>query len=200
MSKKINNKTIDATTNTEVKTTQTAADRRNIAAGEDLKALFEKYPNASLRKLAIATDSTYGLMLKYSKQPITGEAYDPEATNWTAVANYLIKRGVDLATIDWDALNESTTRAAGKIVKDMSKFEVGQKVYLRKYPTTPYEIVYKTETHIVIMLEGTSEPQAWANNTFLLNGPQFEPRAEHKDTAEVEDNSSKEVEEVEAAG
>ena len=47
-----------------------------------LKDLFEKYPNASLRKLAAVTGVNYGVLLKKSKDPIPGEAYDPEATNW----------------------------------------------------------------------------------------------------------------------
>lgn len=154
-----------------------------INATTSLKTYFEQYPNASLRKLAIATNSTYGIMLKKSKDPIPGEAYDPDATNWNAVEAYLIKRGVKLDEVDWNALNEVAPRK-GSVVKDLTKFNVGDKVYLRREPTTPYTVLYKTDTHIVIMLEGSSEPLAWNNNTFLLNGPQFEPRAEK---AEVEE-------------
>ena len=175
MSKKINNVAINATTT-------------EAEAKASLKEYFEKYENVSLRKLAVATNSTYGIMLKYSKQPIVGEAYDPEATNWSAVEAYLTKRGVKLDEVDWEALNETTSRKSS-VVKDMSKFNVGDKVYIRKQPATPYTVLYKTDTHIVIMLDGTSEPLAWANNTFLLNGPQFEPRAEKVDAAEVDTNN-----------
>ena len=148
-----------------------------------LEMYFQQYPNASLRKLAIATNSTYGIMLKKSKDPIPGVSYDPDAINWAAVESYLIKRGVDLREVDWDALNEPTSRK-GTIVKDLTQFNVGDKVYLRREPTTPYTVLYKTETHIVIILEGSSEPLAWNNNTFLLNGPQFEPRAEKAEEAD----------------
>ena len=149
-----------------------------------LKDYFEKYPNASLRKLAQATDVNYGILLKKSKEPIPGKAYDPEAINWTALELKLASKAVDWTILDWNAMNAGPNRKGSALQKDIAAFKVGDKVYLRRNNTTPYEILYKTETHIVIMLEGTTEPQAWANNTFLINGPVFEPRAEKK-TAEV---------------
>lgn len=157
-----------------------------ITATLSLKDYFEKYPNASLRKLAAATNINYGVLLKKSKDPIPGEAYDPEATNWKALEDKLASKGVDWATLDWDALNAGPNRKGTTLQKDINAFNVGDKVYLRRDNTTPYEIVYKTETHIVIMKVGTSEPQAWANNTFLINGPVFEPRAEKSKKEEVE--------------
>ena len=39
------------------------------------------------------------------------------------------------------------------------------------------------------MKVGTSEPQAWANNTFLINGPVFQPRAEKSKKEEVEEEA-----------
>ena len=143
-----------------------------------LQDYFEKFPNASLRKLAAATEVNYGVLLKKSKDPIPGEAYDPEATNWKALEDKLTSKGVDWTTLDWEAMNAGPNRKGAALQKDIESFKVGDKVYLRRNNTTPYEILYKTETHVVIMLEGTSEPQAWANNTFLINGPVFEPRAE----------------------
>ena len=167
--------------NTNVATTATAT--------ISLQSLFEQYPNASLRKLAAATEVNYGVLLKKSKDPIPGEAYDPEATNWKALEDKLTAKGVDWATLDWEALNEGPNRKGTALQKDIEAFKVGDKVYLRRNNTTPYEILYKTETHIVIMLEGTSEPQAWANNTFLINGPVFEPRAEKSKKEEVADEA-----------
>ena len=171
MSKKMNanEATITATTNTR----------------ESLQALFEKYPNASLRKLAAATGVNYGILLKKSKDPIPGEAYDPEATNWKALEDKLTAKEVDWTTLDWEAMNVGPNRKGTALQKDVDAFKVGDKVYLRRDNTTPYEILYKTETHVVIMKVGTSEPQAWANNTFLMNGPVFEPRAEKSNKEEV---------------
>ena len=154
---------------------------------ESLQALFEKYPNASLRKLAAATEINYGVLLKKSKDPIPGEAYDPEAINWKALEDKLTAKGVDWNTLDWGALNAGPNRKGTSLQKDIDAFKVGDKVYLRRNNTTPYEIVYKTDTHVVLMLEGTSEPMAWANNTFLINGPVFQPRTEKSKKEEVEE-------------
>ena len=156
-----------------------------ITATLSLKDYFEKFPNASLRKLAAVTEINYGVLLKKSKDPIPGEAYDPEATNWKALEDKLTAKGVDWTTLDWEALNAGPNRKGTSLQKDIDAFKVGDKVYLRRDNTTPYEILYKTETHIVIMKVGTSEPQAWANNTFLINGPVFEPRAEKSKKEEV---------------
>lgn len=153
-----------------------------------LKDYFEKYPNASIRKLAQATGINYGILLKKSKDPIPGEAYDPEATNWKALEQKLLSKKVDWATLNWDEMNAGPNRKSGMLQKSVDAFKVGDKVYLRRDNTTPYEILYKTETHIVIMKVGTSEPQSWSNSTFMLNGPVFEPRAEKSKKEEVEEN------------
>lgn len=152
-----------------------------------LQSLFEQYPNASLRKLAAVTGVNYGVLLKKSKDPIPGEAYDPEATNWKALEDKLTSKGIDWATLDWVAMNQGPNRQGSTLQKDIAAFKVGDKVYLRRNNTTPYEILYKTDTHIVIMLEGSTEPQAWANNTFLINGPVYQPRAEKSVKTEVEE-------------
>ena len=152
-----------------------------------LQAYFEQYPNASIRKLSAVTNINYGILLKLSKKPIPGEAYDPEAINWGALEEKLTSKGIDWTTLDWDAMNEGPNRKGATLQKDINAYSVGTKVYLRKNNTTPYEIIYMTGTHIVIMLEGTTEPQALAHNTFLLYGPSFEPRAVKSDKVEVEE-------------
>ena len=162
-----------------------------------LKDYFEKYPNASLRKLAQATNINYGVLLKKSKEPIPGEAYDPEAINWPSLEAKLTSKEVDWGTLDWEALNAGPSRKGTSLQKDIDAFKVGDEVFLRRDNTTPYKILYKTETHVVIMKVGSTEPQAWANNTFLINGPVFEPRAT-KVKAEQPAESS-EVDETEAA-
>lgn len=152
-----------------------------------LQTYFENYPNASIRKLSTAININYGIMLKLSKKPIPGEAYDPEAINWTALEEKLKSKNVDWTTLDWDALNEGPNRKGATLVKDVDAFQVGAEVYLRKNNEVPYVIVYKTATHVVVQLKGSTEPQAWANNTFLLYGPSLEPRAVKSDKVEVEE-------------
>ena len=187
-SKKMNAETIEAaitateTTAIPAAETELTLERQN----DSLQEFFRCYPNASLRKLAAATEVNYGILLKKSKEPIPGEAYDPEAINWTALEQKLQSKEVDWTALDWDALNAGPNRKGATLQKTVDAFKVGDKVYLRRNNEKPYEILYKTETHIVIMLEGSTEPQAWANNTFLINGPVFEPRAITKKAAEQE--------------
>lgn len=137
----------------------------------------ERYPNASLRKLAAATNLSYPVLLKRSKAPVVGQPYDPEATNWKAVAEYVVSHDVHLEDLDWEALNAPKQRAGTVGVgKSLSDYEVGQKVWLRRDNEVPYQIVYMTETHVVLLQDDSTEPIAWSATTFLLNGPALQPR------------------------
>lgn len=158
MSKKVNEKATTAIT------------------AEELRGLFEKYPNVSLRKLAHSTEVSYPVILKASKAPVPGEAYNPDITNWEAVAGVLNRKEKDLTTLDWEALN-ANAKSGATLIKDTEAFQVGAKVYLRRNNETPYEIVYRTDTNVVLLLEGTTEPHVWSWDTFIFNGPVFEPRA-----------------------
>ena len=178
MSKKIK-------TNEAINATNNEATTMPTTPSVDLKALMEQYPNVSLRKLALSLELSYGWILKCSKKPIPGQPYDPDAINYEEVAKTFERKGIDLTTLDWESLNESTQTSRGILLtKDMSAFEVGQKVYLREDNEVPFDICYKTDTHIVIMKEGATEPRAWSHSTFLMKGPVFEPRTVHTNDEE----------------
>lgn len=165
------------------------------AISELIKQKFELHPNASLRKLAAATNTSYPVLLKRSKAPVAGQPYDPEATNWTAVAEYLEAHEIDIEDLDWEALNATKQRAGTVGVgKSLSDYEVGQKVWLRRDNEVPFQIVYMTETHVVLLQDDSTEPIAWSATTFLLNGPALQPRAK-KIKVTVEDDL-KETEEA----
>ena len=155
-------------------------------SGEDLRNKMEIFSNVSLRKLAIACELSYGWILKCSKEPIPNVAYDPEAINYDKVASVFAKRGIDLATIDWESLDVATVRQGATLTKDMNMFNVGQHVYLREDNVIPFEICYKTDTHIVIMKVGTTEPRSWSHATFLMKGPVCAPRTSTAKTKEEE--------------
>lgn len=160
------------------KTIEIISQEDTAALAATLKENFEKHPNATVRKLAITVELNYMGLLNASRKPIVGEAYDPEAKNYTAMAEYIIKneKAEAVADVSWEELETTNRASTATLIKDMDKFNVGDKVYIRRNPATPYEIVYKTETHIVLLLEGSTEPIAWQHSTFLFNGPQFEPR------------------------
>ena len=161
-----------------------------IAMAEELQNTLAKYTNVSLRKLALATGVNYQSLLKASKKPTVGVKYNPDEVNFVEVAKVFIRAEKSLEDIDFEELNNATNSGrVSALSKNMDDFKVGDKVYLRTNATIPYTIIYKTNTHIVIMLEGTEEPLAWSNSTFLFKGPQFEPRtvkSESETTEEVE--------------
>lgn len=161
----------------------TTATQETINAVGTLESLMKQYPNASLRKLSLATEVAYGWLLKKSKEPIPGVPYDPAAINYDVVQAVFEKKGIALAELDWGALNEATVRAGGLLTKDMDAYEVGKKVWLREDNVTPFEILYKTGTHIVIMKEGSTEPRSWSHATFLMKGPAFQPRTKGTDVS-----------------
>ena len=150
----------------------------------NLEEACKAHPNVSLRKLATACEISYGWVLKKSKEPIPGEAYDPAAINYEAVQAVFEKRNIDLSKLDWEALNEATLKHGAVLPKDMSAFQIGGKVYLREDNEVPFVICYKTDTHIVIMKEGTTELRAWSHATFLMKGPVFKPRTVNSKNAE----------------
>ena len=179
MSKKIKNENaIHATTEEVVE--NTAADVAEVAPTINLEELMNQYPNVSLRKLALSLELSYGWILKCSKKPIPGQPYDPDAINYDEVQKTFERKGIDLTQLDWESLNDAGQTSRGiTLQKDMSAFQVGGKVYLREDNEVPFDICYKTDTHIVIMKEGSSEPRAWSHSTFLMKGPVFEPRTIH---------------------
>ena len=201
MSKKIKhtNEAIDSTTEVLEETTTNAAEvapTPETTPTIDLKTLMERYPNVSLRKLALSLELSYGWILKCSKKPIAGQPYDPDAVNYDEVEKTFARKGIDLTTLDWESLNESSQTSRGILLtKDMDAFQVGQKVYLREDNEVPFDICYKTATHIVIMKQGDTEPRAWSHSTFLMKGPVFEPRTIH-DNSDPQDPTDAEAETV----
>lgn len=150
------------------------------------KELFETYENLTLRNFSNTVGLNYHMVLKNSKKPIAGQIYDPDVVNYDSIDLMVEKKGIDLESFDWVEINSNLTRSSGTVVKDMSEFNVGDKVYLRNNKTTPYNIIYKTETHIVIMLEGTTVPQSWNWSTFGFHGPSKTPRVDQAETETVE--------------
>jgi hypothetical protein len=188
MSKKIKTENAITTTNDEVV---------NETPTINLEELMTQYPNVSLRKLALSLELSYGWILKCSKKPIPGQPYDPDAINYEEVQKTFERKGIDLTQLDWESLNESSQTSRGiSLQKDMNAFQVGGKVYLREDNEVPFDICYKTDSHIVIMKEGSTEPRAWSHSTFLMKGPVFEPRTIHDNNDPVTDEEAETVQDI----
>lgn len=138
----------------------------------DLEATLQSHTNVSLRKLALASETTYGLLLKAARKPVEGQPYDPTSINYQAVTEYFDRREINLADLDWDQMNTATAVSReSQISKDLSSYAVNSEWYLREDNETPFVVIYTTETHIVIIKKGTQEPHAMSFNTFLAKGP-----------------------------
>lgn len=145
------------------------------------KSIFTAYENLSIRNVANTIGISYHMLLKASKKPIPGVPYDPEEVNYDAMDEMIAKKEINLDDFDWKTINDSFTRQSSTVIKDVSQFQPGMQVYLRNNKTVPYNIIYTTDTHVVIMLEGSTEPQAWKWSTFMFHGPSNEPRTEKAD-------------------
>lgn len=152
--------------------------RKNSTTTTTIETLFNNYDNLSVRNIANTLGISYHMLLKASKAAKAGEVYDPTVMNFDAMQAMIDKKEINLDDYDWATINESFVKQSGTVIKDHSSFKVGDKVYLRNHKTTPYTIIYTTETHVVILLEGSSEPQAWKWSTFMFHGPSNEPRQE----------------------
>lgn len=154
------------------KSLSTAKSDSRTELSNQLSNLLSK--GLSLRKIAHASGANYGKLLKASRQPIPGEPYDPEALNFAAMVEVLQPVAEKFAAVDWDEVLQNGVRKVS-VVKDIEAFKVGTKVYLRRSENS-FEIVWTTDTHVVILEENSTEPRCWSWDTFLANGPALEPR------------------------
>ena len=127
----------------------------------------------TLRKIALMVNIPYWKIRSAQTKPIPGQIYDPEATNWNQVAELIDDKYADVKKIDWDAVAAESVSV--NVVSDMSAFPVGTKVYLRKHDK-PFTVIWLTDTHIVILEEGSTAPKAWGHETFIANGPALTTR------------------------
>lgn len=133
-----------------------------------LSEIFAKYDKLTIAKLSEATNINYALLLKKSKEPIPGVAYDPESKNFTAMDALMEKRKVDLDKIDWEKLNSEAQAKSTSTVKE-AVWKVGDKYYLRYFKAN-FEVVYMTAEYVCILQEGLTQPKVLANNTFIACG------------------------------
>lgn len=154
------------------------AEQKVIATATEyeLKNLLGQYSNVSLRRLAEATGISYAWLLKSSKKPIEGEAYDPNAINYKAIASILSKKEVLLLDLPWEEMNKANPRNTGaKLSKAIEDYPNGSKWYLRG-ATSEFEIVYQTQTNVVVIAVDSTVPQNFSWQTFFQKGPSTEPR------------------------
>lgn len=161
MSKKVNTNT--NAPEEKVLTTETAVQGLPSAA-DVLKNWFETVEGISLRKLSLATDVSYQMLLKASRKPIEGVPYDPAAINYQALANVLERHEIDVNAIDVAQLEGVAIRAALK-EHDLKQ---GDKYTIRNNPLQ-WTIVVLTETSLC--LQADNDLRTMSISTFLHQTP-----------------------------
>lgn len=134
----------------------------------------ENYPEISLKKFCEKTNLCYQYILKVSKQPKAGEAYDATAFNFEAVQRIIDKHTeLNLEEIDWAAIAEEAKQAKYNQprVSKPEEFELGDQFTLRTSKDRIYEIIYVTKTHVVFIDEDLEQPRAMSWDTFMHQSP-----------------------------
>lgn len=161
MSKKVNTNAIAP--EEKVLTTETAAQGLPSAA-DVLKNWFETVEGISLRKLSLATDVSYQMLLKASRKPIEGIPYDPAAINYQALASVLERHEIDVNAIDVAQLEGVAIRAALR-EHDLKQ---GDK-YMMRGNTQEWTIALLTATSIC--LQSNDDLRTMSISTFLHQTP-----------------------------
>lgn len=169
MSKKVNTTINPTTTETAVQVLPSAVDT--------LKNWFETVEGISLRKLSLATDVSYQMLLKASRKPIEGVPYDPSAINYHALATVLERHEIDVNAIDVAQLAGVAIRAALK-EHDLKQ---GDK-YTMRGNEREWTIAILTATSVC--LQSDDELRTMSISTFL-----------HQTPRKVEDTPETEVDE-----
>jgi hypothetical protein len=141
----------------------------------ELQNAFTQFPQLTIRQLAIATDTTYQVLLNGARKPIAGVAYDPNEVNWDEISKILERRGLEeLPNLEEVAANKRVVLATTKT----SDVQVGDHVKLKYEASTTagekepvYEILYLTSTHVVFMDIAGTQPRVMNHGVFTHQGP-----------------------------
>lgn len=109
----------------------------------EIKIVMEMYPKLSLKRICDETGLCYQYVLKASKQPIAGVAYDASAFNYKAVDAIVAKKEIDFDCYDWPAIEESV-RTVEPISK-IGEFSIGTEFTLRGSDNTNVVVYLNSE-------------------------------------------------------
>lgn len=110
-----------------------------------IKDIFAQYPTLSLRKLSIATNISYGVLLKAAKQPVANTIYDPNATNFDALQSKFDAKKIDLSTINYAELT-TEIRSKATVEEDLTM----DSCWTIRGNETVWQIVALTDSHVCV--------------------------------------------------
>ena len=137
-----------------------------------IEKLFNENEAMNLRKLAIATNCTYQVLLKAAKKPIVGEPYDPTKINYEELAKSIERKMSveEFDAIDFEAIIANSKATSAQL--SSADFEINEEFILRNDKSNlKYTMLLKTNTHVVIIREDTTQPRVMSNETFAHQGP-----------------------------
>ena len=137
-----------------------------------LEKLFNENEAMNLRKLSLATNCTYQVLLKASKKPIVGETYDPTKINYDELAKTILRKISieEFDAIDFEAIIANSKATSAQL--SSADFEINEEFTLRNDKSNlKYTMLLKTNTHVVIIREDTTQPRVMSNETFSHQGP-----------------------------
>lgn len=137
-----------------------------------LEKLFNENEAMNLRKLSLATNCTYQVLLKASKKPIVGETYDPTKINYDELAKTILRKISieEFDAIDFEAIIANSKATSAQL--SSADFEINEEFTLRNDKSNlKYTMLLKTNTHVVIIREDTTQPRVMSNDTFAHQGP-----------------------------
>ena len=137
-----------------------------------IEKLFNENEAMNLRKLSLATNCTYQVLLKASKKPIVGETYDPTKINYDELAKTILRKISieDFDAIDFEAIIANSKATSAQL--SSADFEINEEFTLRNDKSNlKYTMLLKTNTHVVIIREDTTQPRVMSNDTFAHQGP-----------------------------
>lgn len=129
-----------------------------------IRTMFEENENLSLRKLALACDISYGVMMKSAKKPIAGVPYDPTAINYDEITALLERREIDPASLDVAQIVGEARKAALK----ETDIAVGDEFTIRN-DERKWKVIAVTTECICVQNEETLRSMSIA--TFLHQTP-----------------------------
>lgn len=129
-----------------------------------IRSMFEENENLSLRKLALACDISYGVMMKSAKKPIAGVPYDPTAINYDEITALLERREIDVASLDVAQIVGEARKAALK----ETDIAVGDEFTIRN-DERKWKVIAVTTECICVQNEETLRSMSIA--TFLHQTP-----------------------------
>jgi hypothetical protein len=137
----------------------------NMSSNSKLQSIFEEN-ELSLRKVALNLDLNYNMLLKASKKPIVGVAYDPNFVNYDEVESYITKH-IDINDIDWTSMKDSSEVSNMNLPSNIT---LGTHIKVRGDDEV-YEVKLITPTHLCILPIEGSQPRVMSIPTFLHQSP-----------------------------